>query len=627
MPSPGLPRPSACSPRSARALAFAVVLGASGVVSLLCARPGEGARTYHPGLVPKARYVAPLAYWPEPSYRAKDFSLIRKGDWYHLFYTRVQRFTADHWSDGNRVVLNERTLGHAVSPDLETWLEMDTVLTVSGGTTSWDAHHLWAPTVVEHEGTTWMFFTGVRDRNESATGSDWLPRWQVLGAAYSTDPLLLEWIRLPWPVWSPCGEYGLPGVGWALCNPTLPRGTADFRDPFVLPPVPGSGDPWLLYYTARPRTDQFNYVVGVAHAPGPRGPWTDLGALWDTYYPPLNSKIESPHVFRRGTDWHLMFTGDDSTTGIAWHISHNSPIGPWTTQPSLLSMLEDSPDHPYEFDLEPEAWFASEYFSEPTATGTAEYLAVVHSYNATAEYNPPPPAAGEDISIIEFRRMEWLPDGTFALSGPNPVRSLAASASDVEVGGTIDLSVASIGGNGRSVEFATSVLVGGQEFAVDPSTVGLPTSVPLVDPVTVLPWTVAGTPFGSPASVRVRVANQPLRAEVTVALHGSAGSADPEPAPPIRRAPPTGGVRLAARLGPAPALELDLPAAGRVRIALFDATGRHVRTLVDQSLEAGRTTWTWDGRDAAGRPVPRGLYFARLDSPFGERTARLLALR
>ncbi len=48
----------------------------------------------------------------------------------------------------------------------------------------------------------------------------------------------------------------------------------------------------------------------------------------------------------------------------------------------------------------------------------------------------------------------------------------------------------------------------------------------------------------------------------------------------------------------------------RQLIRLFDATGRQVRVLDVGPAPGGRQTW--DGRDAEGRSVPAGLYFARL---------------
>ena len=628
------------TPRGFRSEAFAsrlfgrlpAVLGAVGglVLVLACAlvAPAGAARIYDPFTVPRARYVPPLAPWPQDSYRAKDFSIHRKGDVYHLFYTRVHRHLPEHWSDGTRHVLNESTFGHAISYDLENWFEADTVLAISGDPARWDAHHLWAPTVLEHRDTTWMLFTGVRDRQESTAPTHWIPRWQVIGAAYSTDPLLLDWVQLPDPVWSPCAQSGLPGVAWALCSPTIPSTAADFRDPFVLPPAPGSADPWLLFYTSRSRIDQFNYVVGVAHGPGPAGPWSDLGALWDTYYPPLNSKVESPHAFRRGVDWHLLFTGDNGTTGIAWHTSQASALGPWTTRPSLNVFLKDAKDHPYEFDLEPEAWFASEHFSLAAPSGPAEFLAVVHSYDAPAIYNAPPPANPVDISIIEFRRMQWDAAGIgFVLGAPNPVRSLAVDRATARVGDPVQLTFRCDGGGGRTAELKAAAMVGGETIEVDPSDVGLPTQVALDDPEVVLPWTVSAGGIAPPFALRITVADQPLHASVQVEIRAAG---DPVDVPPIVRGKP-GGVRFLARGrvgGGAPAaLELTLPEAAPGRIALYDVTGRHVVDRADGTLPAGLSPWRWDGTDARGRPVPAGLYFARLATPSGARTARILALR
>lgn len=59
------------------------------------------------------------------------------------------------------------------------------------------------------------------------------------------------------------------------------------------------------------------------------------------------------------------------------------------------------------------------------------------------------------------------------------------------------------------------------------------------------------------------------------------------------------------------ALTLDLPVAGEVEVALFDVSGRRVRTLHRGAAPAGPLTLRWDGTGASGRPAPAGLYFAR----------------
>jgi flagellar hook assembly protein FlgD len=74
-------------------------------------------------------------------------------------------------------------------------------------------------------------------------------------------------------------------------------------------------------------------------------------------------------------------------------------------------------------------------------------------------------------------------------------------------------------------------------------------------------------------------------------------------------------------------LEIDLPAAMRARLAMFDVAGRRVRTLLDRDLPAGSTAVMWDGRNASGTSVGSGLYFARLSWAGGERRAKVVLLK
>jgi photosystem II stability/assembly factor-like uncharacterized protein len=69
--------------------------------------------------------------------------------------------------------------------------------------------------------------------------------------------------------------------------------------------------------------------------------------------------------------------------------------------------------------------------------------------------------------------------------------------------------------------------------------------------------------------------------------------------------------------------EFTLPAAGPVRLAIFDVTGRRVRTLRDGPAPAGPSRVAWDGRDEAGRAVAAGVYFARLEAAGETRTVKL----
>jgi flagellar hook assembly protein FlgD len=59
--------------------------------------------------------------------------------------------------------------------------------------------------------------------------------------------------------------------------------------------------------------------------------------------------------------------------------------------------------------------------------------------------------------------------------------------------------------------------------------------------------------------------------------------------------------------------QLDLAAPGRARVDVFDATGRHVTSLLDATLSAGPVTVRWDGTGSRGESVGAGVYYVRFD--------------
>jgi hypothetical protein len=71
-------------------------------------------------------------------------------------------------------------------------------------------------------------------------------------------------------------------------------------------------------------------------------------------------------------------------------------------------------------------------------------------------------------------------------------------------------------------------------------------------------------------------------------------------------------------------LRFGLATAGHASLALYDASGRRVRTLAGGTLEAGEHSAQWDGRDDGGRKVAAGLYFARLEARGMSRTLRIV---
>jgi hypothetical protein len=55
-----------------------------------------------------------------------------------------------------------------------------------------------------------------------------------------------------------------------------------------------------------------------------------------------------------------------------------------------------------------------------------------------------------------------------------------------------------------------------------------------------------------------------------------------------------------------------LPERGRVRLAIYDVSGRRVAELADGMRDAGVQVLTWDG-STGGQRLPSGVYFARLE--------------
>ena len=71
----------------------------------------------------------------------------------------------------------------------------------------------------------------------------------------------------------------------------------------------------------------------------------------------------------------------------------------------------------------------------------------------------------------------------------------------------------------------------------------------------------------------------------------------------------------------------ELYTAASVRLVVYDAQGRSVRTLVNGATQMpGSYSVTWDGRDDGGRPVSAGVYWYRLEGAGGGQTVRTVKL-
>jgi hypothetical protein len=74
-------------------------------------------------------------------------------------------------------------------------------------------------------------------------------------------------------------------------------------------------------------------------------------------------------------------------------------------------------------------------------------------------------------------------------------------------------------------------------------------------------------------------------------------------------------------------LRVEVPGRMRTHVAVYDVSGRRVRTILDGELPAGESGVSWDGRSAAGGLVGSGVYFARLTTGVGRDVVRVVLMR
>ena len=78
-----------------------------------------------------------------------------------------------------------------------------------------------------------------------------------------------------------------------------------------------------------------------------------------------------------------------------------------------------------------------------------------------------------------------------------------------------------------------------------------------------------------------------------------------------------------------PVTRIEFGVASRVNVTLriYDAAGRLVRTLVDETTPPGKYAKTWDGSTSAGAAAASGIYFYRLDAGAYTETRKMVLLR
>ena len=101
----------------------------------------------------------------------------------------------------------------------------------------------------------------------------------------------------------------------------------------------------------------------------------------------------------------------------------------------------------------------------------------------------------------------------------------------------------------------------------------------------------------------------------------------PVDAPELESGPSAFGRAVPNPFADATTIQFDMKAAGAVRVAIYDARGRLVRTLASGEHARGPHHVSWDGLDQQGRAVSRGVYRYVVDTARGRKTGSLTLLR
>ena len=78
---------------------------------------------------------------------------------------------------------------------------------------------------------------------------------------------------------------------------------------------------------------------------------------------------------------------------------------------------------------------------------------------------------------------------------------------------------------------------------------------------------------------------------------------------------------------PTTKIAFELPMESRVKLVIYDALGREVRTLTDEEHPAGYLELPWDGRNEGGTAVSSGIYFYRISTSKWHSVKKMVLLR
>jgi hypothetical protein len=221
----------------------------------------------------------------------KDYYVFKEGDTFHLFYNVGNAGESQQWFEAG----NEKAFGHATSKDFKTWQHHSRVLNAVPGT--WEGMVVSAPSIIKHEGTYYMFYTGFDDR---------VPGKQTIGLATSKD--LFNWERHSGnPIYEAPPWAERRADGWIDC-----------RDAHVIK----YGDEFLMFTMVA--TKEGKGAIALASSKNLLE-WKDLGPAVILFKEP-----ESPRVFEHDGKFYMFAT---SAYGKQLLRTANPKVGPWEEVP------------------------------------------------------------------------------------------------------------------------------------------------------------------------------------------------------------------------------------------------------------------------------------------------------
>jgi hypothetical protein len=78
---------------------------------------------------------------------------------------------------------------------------------------------------------------------------------------------------------------------------------------------------------------------------------------------------------------------------------------------------------------------------------------------------------------------------------------------------------------------------------------------------------------------------------------------------------------------PVTTLRYDLPENGLVNITIYDMLGRQVKTLMNQTQDAGYRSVVWNATNDYGKPVSAGIYLYQIQAGEYMQTKKMVLLK